>query len=253
MAQFEGLDGAQTSLDAAAAAAWAVANGSFALLLAVGTCATALALRGARAWRVATPGVRGAIADYGAVAAVVLWTAFSFCLTPYSPPPNVPRRLPVQPPWRDTSFWHTAASIGALPPWSIAAAALPASIIAVLFYFDHSVSAHVALAVLKGGGPVASTTTASPKPATYAYDLALLGVMTLVAGVTGLPPVNGVLPQVREEGGREGKGARREGHCSRSFPSHSPPCTRTPWPSPVAPPMRPPTRTRSPRADRRSN
>ena len=35
------------------------------------------------------------------------------------------------------------------------------------------------------------------KPSAYNYDFALLGVMTAAFGLIGLPPINGVLPQVR--------------------------------------------------------
>ncbi len=35
------------------------------------------------------------------------------------------------------------------------------------------------------------------KPPAYNYDFALLGVITAAFGLIGLPPVNGVLPQVR--------------------------------------------------------
>lgn len=32
-------------------------------------------------------------------------------------------------------------------------------------------------------------------PSAYHYDILLLGIMTLLCGLTGLPPSNGVLPQ----------------------------------------------------------
>jgi len=35
------------------------------------------------------------------------------------------------------------------------------------------------------------------KPSAYNYDLALLGAITIGFGLIGLPPINGVLPQVR--------------------------------------------------------
>ena len=34
------------------------------------------------------------------------------------------------------------------------------------------------------------------KPSAYNYDLALLGIITAAFGLIGLPPINGVLPQV---------------------------------------------------------
>lgn len=67
----------------------------------------------------------------------------------------------------------------------IAGALVPAIIIVILFYFDHNVSSQMAQR------PEFNLR----KPATYNYDLLLLGFMTLACGLLGLPPVNGVLPQ----------------------------------------------------------
>ena len=76
--------------------------------------------------------------------------------------------------------------MGEVPGTYIAGALIPALIIAILFYFDHTVSAQMAqLAEFN-----------LRKPPAYHYDLFLLGWMTLLCGLLGLPPVNGVLPQV---------------------------------------------------------
>lgn len=68
----------------------------------------------------------------------------------------------------------------------IAGALIPAILIVILFYFDHTVSAQ--MAQLDDFNLV--------KPPAYHYDLFLLGWMTLACGLIGVPPVNGVLPQV---------------------------------------------------------
>ena len=57
---------------------------------------------------------------------------------------------------------------------------------AVLFYFDHSVSSQLAQ----------TANFNLRKPSAYSYDFYLLGCMTLACGLLGIPPVNGVLPQV---------------------------------------------------------
>eukprot|EP01024_Parvocaulis_polyphysoides_P025948 TRINITY_DN2361_c0_g1_i1.p1 TRINITY_DN2361_c0_g1~~TRINITY_DN2361_c0_g1_i1.p1 ORF type:complete len:435 (+),score=39.64 TRINITY_DN2361_c0_g1_i1:71-1375(+) len=62
---------------------------------------------------------------------------------------------------------------------------IPAVIITLLFYFDHNVSSQ--LAQQKEFNLV--------KPSRYNWDFFLLGVMTLICGLIGVPPVNGVLPQ----------------------------------------------------------
>lgn len=67
----------------------------------------------------------------------------------------------------------------------IAAAAVPGFIITALFYFDHNVSSQLAQ----------QKEFDLKKPAAYSYDFFLLGIMTLMCGLLGIPPVNGVLPQ----------------------------------------------------------
>lgn len=129
------------------------------------------------------------------------------------------------------------------------AAAVPALVIAVLFYFDHNVSAQVrawpgATRVFQphsaelcrqafmrssvhahllaapftkmswpvwrplfcaSGWPTVRYVTPQmaqqpefnlARPPAYAYDMLLLGAYTLACGLLGIPPVNGVLPQV---------------------------------------------------------
>ena len=76
--------------------------------------------------------------------------------------------------------------MGQVPGTYIAAALIPALLIAVLFYFDHTVSAQMAQLDEFG----------LRRPPAYHLDLFLLGGMTLLCGLIGLPPVNGVLPQV---------------------------------------------------------
>lgn len=75
--------------------------------------------------------------------------------------------------------------MGEVPGAYITAALVPAILITILFYFDHSVSSQ--LAQLPEFNLV--------KPSAYNYDFALLGVITIVFGLIGLPPINGVLPQ----------------------------------------------------------
>lgn len=176
-------------------AGWAAADGAWSLLLAAGVCCTALGLRSARRWRTGTAAVRGLVADYGAPAAVLLWTALSYAILGVRPPASIaiPRRLSVLPPWTDTGFWSTAARMGSVPGWAVAAALPPAAVVAVLFYFDHSVSAQVAVSVVEDGADKGRH--ARPKPVCYSWDLLLLALSTLAAGVAGLPPTNGVLPQ----------------------------------------------------------
>ncbi|CAL5321248.1 unnamed protein product [Camellia sinensis] len=67
----------------------------------------------------------------------------------------------------------------------IFAAFIPAVMIARLYFFDHSVASQMAQQKefnLKNSSA-------------YHYDIILLGFMTLLCGLIGLPPSNGVIPQ----------------------------------------------------------
>ena len=77
--------------------------------------------------------------------------------------------------------------MGKVPGAYIAGALVPALIITILFYFDHSVSSQLAQ----------TPDFNLRKPSAYSWDLFLLGFMTFACGIIGIPPVNGVLPQVR--------------------------------------------------------
>ena len=76
--------------------------------------------------------------------------------------------------------------MGQVPGVYIAGALVPALAITILFYFDQSVSAQLAQ----------TADFNLRKPSAYNWDLLLLGLMTFACGIIGLPPVNGVLPQV---------------------------------------------------------
>ncbi|KAK6239531.1 hypothetical protein QUC31_005000 [Theobroma cacao] len=124
---------------------WRFANGMFALVLSFGLLLTALRSRKARSWRYGTGWLRSFIADYG---------------VPFMEMLNVP----------------VVYIIGAF---------IPATMIAVLYYFDHSVASQLAQ----------QKEFNLRKPSCYHYDLLLLGFLTLLCGLIGIPPANGVIPQ----------------------------------------------------------
>ncbi|GAA0143535.1 secondary carrier transporter [Lithospermum erythrorhizon] len=160
-------------------------NGLMAIILSFGVLYTSLKSRNARSWRYGTGWFRGFIADYGVPLMVILWTALSFTI-PKEIPSSVPRRLECPLPWEASIFhWKVAKDMVKVPVGYILAAFIPAVMIAGLYFFDHSVSAKMA----------------QPKefnlknPPAYHYDLLILGFMTLICGLLGLPPSNGVIPQ----------------------------------------------------------
>lgn len=79
---------------------------------------------------------------------------------------DIPSRLSV-----DSDIkWTTINTLDELEGWQVGAAIVPAAIIAILFYFDHNVSAQLAQVAefqLK-------------KPTAYHWDFFMLGIMTLV-------------------------------------------------------------------------
>jgi hypothetical protein len=160
-------------------------NGLWAVITVIGLPCTALALRGARSWRVATPRVRAVLGDYAAPIMVLAWTALSYAL-PARGLTGVPRRVAARQPWaRGSGGWGVVGDMGRIPGSAKALALGPALAITVLFYFDHTVSSQLAQT-----GDLKLV-----RPPAYAYDLLLLAAMTLAAGLLGIPPVNGVLPQ----------------------------------------------------------
>ncbi|EEF44695.1 Boron transporter, putative [Ricinus communis] len=129
---------------------------------------------------------RSFIADYGVPLLVVVWTALSFSV-PSKVPSGVPRRLFSPLPWESASLghWTVIKDMGNVPPAYIFAAIVPAVMIAGLYFFDHSVASQLAQ----------QKEFNLKNPSAYHYDILLLGFMTLLCGLIGLPPSNGVLPQ----------------------------------------------------------
>lgn len=126
--------------------------------------------------------IRTFLTDYGTVAALLIFTGISYAgrlrLTPLSHLPTAAAYSPTLPrPWL-VPFYHLSAGRVFL--------ALPfGALLTLLFYFDHNISSLLA----QGSGfPL-------KKPAGFHWDLALLGLTTLVAGVLGLPAPNGLIPQ----------------------------------------------------------
>lgn len=165
---------------------WLYTNGLLGIIFTFGLLYTALKSRRARAWWYGTGCFRSFIADYGVPLMVVAWTALSFS-TPSKVPSGVPRRLFSPLPWDSASLhhWTVIKDMGNVPPPYIFAAFIPAVMIAGLYFFDHSVASQMAQ----------QKEFNLKNPSAYHYDILLLGFMTLLCGLIGLPPSNGVLPQ----------------------------------------------------------
>lgn len=165
---------------------WRFGNGMFALVLSFGLLITALKSRKARSWRYGAGWLRGFIADYGVPVMVVVWTGVSY-MPVNDVPKGIPRRLFSPNPWSPGAYtnWTVAKEMLNVPPVYIVGAVIPATMIAVLYYFDHSVASQLAQ----------QKEFNLKKPSSYHYDLLLLGFLTLLCGLLGIPPANGVIPQ----------------------------------------------------------
>nr|KYP50966.1 Putative boron transporter 2 [Cajanus cajan] len=165
---------------------WLFGNGMFALVLSFGLLFTALRSRKARSWRYGTGWLRGFVADYGVPLMVLVWTAVSYIPT-NKVPRGIPRRLFSPNPWSPGAYsnWTVIKEMLNVPPMYIIGAFIPATMIAVLYYFDHSVASQLAQ----------QKEFNLRKPSSYHYDLLLLGFLTILCGLIGIPPSNGVIPQ----------------------------------------------------------
>ncbi|KAK3035335.1 hypothetical protein RJ639_034043 [Escallonia herrerae] len=165
---------------------WRFGNGMFALVLSFGLLLTALKSRKARSWRYGSGWLRGFIADYGVPLMVLVWTAVSY-IPVNDVPRGIPRRLFSPNPWSPGAYsnWTVIKEMLDVPPLYIVGAFIPATMIAVLYYFDHSVASQLAQ----------QKEFNLKKPASYHYDLLLLGSLVILCGLIGIPPSNGVIPQ----------------------------------------------------------
>ncbi|XVF88160.1 hypothetical protein PTKIN_Ptkin19aG0028000 [Pterospermum kingtungense] len=165
---------------------WLYTNGLLAVIFSFGLLFTALKTRKARSWRYGTCCLRGFIADYGVPLMVLCWTALSSTI-PGKVDSGVPRRLFCPLLWEPASLhhWTVIKDMGKVPIMYIFAAFIPALMVAGLYFFDHSVASQMAQ----------QKEFNLKKRSAYHYDILLLGVMTLICGLLGLPPSNGVLPQ----------------------------------------------------------
>ncbi|XVF09302.1 hypothetical protein REPUB_Repub07fG0080900 [Reevesia pubescens] len=165
---------------------WRFGNGMFALVLSFGLLLSALSSRKSRSWRYGTGWLRGFIADYGVPLMVLVWTAVSY-IPVNDVPRGIPRRLFSPNPWSPGAYsnWTVIKEMVNVPPLYIVGAFIPATMIAVLYYFDHSVASQLAQ----------QKEFNLKKPPSYHYDLLLLGFLVILCGLIGIPPSNGVIPQ----------------------------------------------------------
>ncbi|CAN6877291.1 unnamed protein product [Brassica oleracea var. botrytis] len=165
---------------------WPYTNGLLAVIFSLGLLITALKSRRAKSWKYGFGWLRSFIGDYGVPLMVLFWTALSYTV-PSKVPESVPRRLFCPLPWETASLYHWTVikDMGKVPVMYIFSGIIPAVMIAGLYFFDHSVASQMAQ----------QKEFNLKNPSAYHYDIFLLGIMTLICGLLGLPPSNGVIPQ----------------------------------------------------------
>ncbi|KAL8110028.1 boron transporter 4-like [Apium graveolens] len=165
---------------------WLYTNGLLAIIFSLGLLFTSIQSRTARSWRYGAGLFRNFVADYGVPVMAIAWTGLSYAI-PAKVPSGVPRRLFCPLPWDSESLYHWTVikDMGKVPVEYIFLAIIPAIMVAGLYFFDHSVASQMAQ----------QKEFNLTKPAAYHYDIFVLGIMTLICGLLGLPPSNGVLPQ----------------------------------------------------------
>jgi len=169
-----------------------LSNALLSLLLALGTGSLCLALHYARDWTTLTPTVRDLLARYNTFLAVLIFTGFSFWgvlqdanidrMTQFIQP-GMWNGQPTPNATGKSRGW--IVDLGAVPVQYIFLAIVPAIVLVLLVFFDNS---------------VVGLLTQAPqfrlkKGTAFHWDTIVLALMTLVCGLLGLPPVNGVLPQ----------------------------------------------------------
>lgn len=178
-------------------------NGLWGVLTLVGLPLSIFALQMINQTHLISRSVRTFLADYAPLIMMLVWTALS-ALPPAYSLSGIPQRVSVEPPWQPgggvENWTSTVAGMGKLPSHLRAVAVGPAIAIAILFYFDHTVSSQLAQT---------GTDIRVARPPAYAWDLFLLGLLTIACGLVGLPPVNGVIPQAPMHS-RALRGLRRE-------------------------------------------
>lgn len=157
----------------------------YAIIGAFGTCLLAILLSTANSWKpMLHRYIRLGLTEYAAAISIIFWIGMPY-VGELAALDHV--RLEVQTTFRPTNpdrttffvrFWE-------LPIEWVFLSIIPGAIVTVLFYFDHEISSIICTGKRYG----------TRKPGGYAWDVALLGTTTILCGILGIPPANGLLPQ----------------------------------------------------------
>lgn len=157
----------------------------YAIIGAVGTCLLAIFLSTANSWApLFHRYIRLGVTEYAAAISIILWIGIPY-IGELKSLDHI--KLDVQTTFRPTNpdrriffveFWK-------LPIEWVFLSLIPGSIVTVLFYFDHEISSIICTVRRYG----------IQKPGGFSWDIFLLGTTTIMCGILGIPPANGLLPQ----------------------------------------------------------
>lgn len=157
----------------------------YAIIGAIGTCLLAIALSTAQHWKpLFHRHVRLLLTEYAAAISIILWIGIPY-IGELKDLDHV--KLDVQTSFRPTSPDRTTffVEFWDLPIEWVFLSMIPGAIVTVLFYFDHEISSIICTVERYG----------VKKPGGFAWDVFLLGTTTIMCGILGIPPANGLLPQ----------------------------------------------------------
>jgi hypothetical protein len=157
----------------------------YSIIGAIGTCIVAVFLSYAERWKpLFHRFIRMGLREYATAISIILFIGI----------PHIgelatldQQKLQVSTSFRPTNPERTVFFIRfwELPVAWIFGAMIPGLIITTLFYFDHEVS-EIICTISRYG---------TRKPGGFAWDIMLLGLTTVLCGILGIPPANGLLPQ----------------------------------------------------------
>jgi hypothetical protein len=153
-------------------------------IISLGTFYLAQTLSHAKSWTLLTDSLRDVVSDYGASLSILLWSIVPTLAHSRLGDSAIPT-LFVPLSFQTTSGRAWFADFTDLPVWAIFAAAFPGLIITILFFFDHNVSSLL----------TQDSDLKLKKRSAFHLDLLILGLGTLLTGLLGLPPTNGLIPQ----------------------------------------------------------
>ncbi|KAL9945004.1 hypothetical protein D7B24_000365 [Verticillium nonalfalfae] len=157
----------------------------YAIIGCAGTCLLAILLSTANSWQpLFHRYIRMGLAEYAAAISIIFFIGMPYVGDLATLDHN---RLMVQKNLRPSSPERTQffVEFWKVPVEWVFISIIPGFIITVLFYFDHEISSIICTAKRYG----------VQKPGGYAWDIALLGTTTILCGILGIPPANGLLPQ----------------------------------------------------------